>query len=112
MAALRSADWLEHRAVKDTAGALALQSRLDEGESEAIILALELGADLLLIDDRAGRMVAMEQGVRVIGLLGLLNEAKRQGLIERLAPVVAAVRQADFRISPALAERVLREAGE
>ena len=110
--ALSRADWLEHRAVKDTVAALALRSRLDEGESEAIILALELGADLLLIDERPGRRVAVEHGVRVVGLLGLLNEAKHRGLIERLTPVVTAIRQADFRISPELVERILREAGD
>lgn len=48
----------------------------------------------------------------MVGLLGLLSEAKQRGIIERLAPVIEEIRQADFRISTELVERVLRQAGE
>jgi len=109
---LRNAGWLEHRTVKDIAAVQILRAQLDLGESEAVVLSLELGADLLLIDERAGRVVAQGKGLRVVGLLGLLSEAKQRGIIERLAPVVEEIRQADFRISTELVERVLRQAGE
>jgi predicted nucleic acid-binding protein len=55
---------------------------LDRGEREAISLALEIGAAVLLIDDRKGRIEAARCGLRVAGTLGILEEAARRGLID------------------------------
>jgi predicted nucleic acid-binding protein len=52
------------------------QENIDLGEAEAIILALELKAGLLLMDERRGRAVAMSYGLQVTGLLGVLLQAK------------------------------------
>ena len=109
---LRQASWLEHRTVKDLAAVESLRLQLDRGESEAVVLSLELGADLLLMDERAGREAAQRKGLRVIGLLGLLSEAKQRRIIGLLAPVLEELRQADFRMSAELVDRVLRQAGE
>lgn len=75
--------WINVRQVIDRAVVERLQSevRLDPGESEAIALALELNADLLLIDERRGRAEANRLGVRITGLLGILVEAKQKNLI-------------------------------
>jgi predicted nucleic acid-binding protein len=67
--------WLEVKAVE---GSLAAVSEsIGEGEREAIALAEELRADILLIDDRDGRTEAARRGVAVTGTLGVLRTAAR-----------------------------------
>lgn len=86
---------------------------LDSGETEAIALALELSADFLLIDEKAGRAAAQSAGLDVVGVLGVMSEAKRAGLVSNVADMIRELREiASFRISRALELRVLRDAGE
>lgn len=86
---------------------------LDQGEAEAIALILEKRGDLLLIDERRGRRVAQREGVRVIGLLGVLLEAKRRRIIQSLHDTIGKLQAtAGFRISESLKTRLLGEAGE
>lgn len=59
-----------------------LGAKLGPGESEAITLAEELGAELLLIDERAGWAIATARGLQTIGTLGILREAHRAGLLD------------------------------
>ena len=87
---------------------------LDAGESAAITLALELGPalDELLMDDLAGRHVAEELGLPVLGLFGLLVEAKGAGLLIEVRPLLDVLIQDGARCSSALRAAVLRQAGE
>jgi len=73
--------WLRVVGVKDTARAARYAQIVDAGEAEAIELARELRADRLLIDERKGRKLAVDEGVAVIGLLGVVLVAKRRQLI-------------------------------
>lgn len=101
------------REPSDTEAVRRLQTELDPGESTAIALAVEVGADLILADERRGRRKAAEMGLEVVGLLGVVSEAKRRGLIPACRPVIEALeRDARFWISPRLRERFLALAGE
>jgi len=76
-------------------------------------LALERHADLILVDERLGRQVAMALGLRVTGLLGVLAEAKRAGLIERVKPVIEDLQErAGFWIGAELVAQVLIDLDE
>lgn len=89
-----------------------LQGRLGVGEREAIALTLEMNADLLLMDELAGRRTATSLGVRVMGTLGVLLRAKAQQLIPAVAPFIDQLLATGFYVDDELAERVRRTAGE
>src|SRR5699024_954152 len=75
------------------------QLRLDLGESEAITLADTMNADLIIIDERKSRSIAKDVGLRVTGTLGILVEAKRQGFIKELKPLLDKLMENGIRIS-------------
>lgn len=111
-AIVQQLNWVETRTVSNPAVVNALQVDLDIGEAEAIALAQELAADLLLIDEHMGRVIAARLGIRIIGLLGVMVEAKHRGLIREVKPLVDALINLGFRIGEDLYERVLQAAGE
>ena len=82
------------------------------GESEAISLALEVDARLVILDERAGRRLAQSLGLPIIGTLGVLLMGKRRGILPAMKPYLDRLIEFGFHISPALYERVLRDAGE
>ncbi len=110
---VKNADWIESRIPTNHALVATLKSELDEGEAEAISLADELKADLLLLDERLGRTVARRLGIRFIGLLGVLVKAKDKGLILAVKPLLDdLILKAGFWIKTDLYDRVLLEVGE
>jgi uncharacterized protein len=112
-AAVKRATWISVQPITNTLLVQSLRQDLDGGEAEAIVLALEINADLLLMDERLGRRVARHFGVSVSGLIGLCIEAKRKGIIAAIKPVLDSLRdRAGFRISPSLYELVLADSGE
>lgn len=107
------AQWL--RVVKLTASHLAqaLMLELDQGEAAAIALALELGHQQVLIDEREGRAKAKALGLQPIGILGVLLRAKFDGQITSVEAVMQSLqREAGFFIADKLFEAILIEAGE
>lgn len=112
---VKSAPWIEVRPVanRDVVEHFRLDARLDPGESEAIALALELNADLLLIDERRGRAEANRLGIRITGLLGVLVEAKQKQLIFAVKPLMdTLIAGCEFRVSSALYAQILTIVGE
>ncbi|WP_026732684.1 DUF3368 domain-containing protein [Fischerella sp. PCC 9605] len=112
---VQAASWLEVRQVVNRNAVKRLQHevKLDPGESEAIALALELNADLLLIDERRGRAEANRLGLRITGLLGILVEAKHQNLIVAIKPLMdTLIATSEFRVSSALYNQILEMVDE
>jgi uncharacterized protein len=90
-----------------------LAQEVDCCEAGAIALMLAKRGDVLLIDERRGRRVAQREGVPVIGLIGVLAEAKRRGMLDSLRDTLESLQHVTgFRISNELKVRVLAEAGE
>jgi predicted nucleic acid-binding protein len=105
--------WIRVEGVSDLTAVTNFRMELDAGEAEAIQLAKELRADRLLIDDRKGRSIAEEQGIKVIGLLGVILLAKSQGLIPLARPVVRRLQiEAEFFLSDEVMENALKSIGE
>jgi uncharacterized protein len=97
----------------NTRTASLLRHTLDSGEAAAIALALETNAELLLMDERLGRSIAKQAGIRIMGVLGVLVEAKKRLIIPEITPLVSdLITIAKFRIAPALKAHVLAMAGE
>jgi len=108
-----NAVWIERQSVANLDLVRALRQELDAGEAESIALALERQADLLLMDERLGREVALQLGVRTMGLVGLLAAAKHRGLLPAVKGPLQALRHvAGFRLSEQLVARVLHDEGE
>ncbi len=110
---LASESWLIIATANDRKRVQELRKDLDAGEAEAIVLAIERGADLLLVDERRGRRTAAAEGLKVMGLLGVVAGAKRAGLVDLAKPVLdELIRTARFWIGPELYAEVLAELGE
>jgi len=84
---------------------------LGSGERAVIALAQEHDA-VAVLDDRAARAYARSLGLDVIGTCGLLVEAKRLGCVARVKPIIEALRDKGFRLSPKVVEAALSAAGE
>jgi predicted nucleic acid-binding protein len=98
--------WLEIRAPLGSADPSL--ARLDPGERDAIILAAELGADQLIVDDREGRRLAEVRGIPVMGTLGVLKEAAAAGLLD-LRACVARLQTTSFYVAPEVLKNLLEE---
>jgi uncharacterized protein len=106
-------DWIQTRTVSDRTLVEALSNELDIGEAEAIALAVEVQADQVLIDERRGRLIASRLNLRYTGILGILVEAKSQGLVAEIKPLLdALINEAGFWVTEPLYTSVLKLVNE
>ena len=105
--------WIKRSSACEIAAEVIACGPLDPGESEALTLAIVLHADMVLIDESAGRAAASRLGLKLTGIAGILLRAKDAGLISAVAPLIEALRsEANFWLNAALEAEVLRLAGE
>jgi predicted nucleic acid-binding protein len=86
---------------------------LDPGEAESIVLAEEIRADQLLMDELKGRAEAVRRGLKPMGVLGVLLRAKEQAILTAVIPLLEQLEQAiNFFVSPALRAEIRRQSTE
>ncbi|BAB74503.1 DUF3368 domain-containing protein [Anabaena sp. FACHB-709] len=105
---VKTLHWIQVNPITNDDLVVSLRNKLDEGESSAIALALELKADWLIIDEQLGRQIAIEYNLKITGILGILIEAKSRGLILSVKPVLDdLINIAKFWVSRSLYNRIL-----
>ena len=103
--------WLEITAAPLVGAEDSSLETLDAGERAAIVLAVSIGADLLLVDDRARAMLAQRRGLAVTGTWGVMDLASRAGLLD-LRDAFVRLQKTNFRYPPSLMEMLLEEEGK
>ena len=106
---IKNAHWIKRKEVKNPLAVSMLMARLDPGEAETIVLAIEIGADILVLDERYAREIAEEKGLTVIGTVALLKRAKEKGLISDLKKSLDQLRTAGFRLSDDIYNACLKD---
>lgn len=107
-----ASDWVKIEKLKDRTIFNQLRQDLDPGEAEAIALAQELNSGLL-IDEKKGRKIAQDMGLKITGIVGILITAKDLGLIPQIKPLLDDLQQkAGFYLSNPLRNHALMLAGE
>ena len=111
--------WIVQKNVKNISQVTSLQNMaraegdtLDPGESEAIILGKEMNAEFIIIDEDTGRTYAKREGLKPIGMLGILLKAKEARQIDNVKNYMDLLRGAGFHLKDNLYNYVLVQAGE
>lgn len=108
---LSKIDWIKIIDIEDK-NALKYFLDIDAGEAEAIILATELNADLILMDEKLGRFYANNANLTISGTVGILIRAKNLGFISAIKPLLIKLRQREVWINDKLMNEALELAGE
>ena len=113
-AEVKAAQWISRQTVTDSDQVRVLQSQhsLHLGECATIILAQEINAEQVVLDDNAARQEAIARGLPVIGTVGILLIAKNRGVIRTVGPILDDLRAHGTRISQNLYYQAMTKAGE
>lgn len=109
--ALSKIDWINIIETQDKQ-AVKYFLDLDEGEAEAIVLAAEIKADLIILDEKLGRFHAKHADLKITGTIGILIKAKSEGLIGELKPLLNELIDKEVWISEKLISEILKKVGE
>jgi len=107
-----AAKWIKTVKVQDQLAVEVLLDELDRGEAETIVLARELNADWVLMDEKKGRRKLTQLGIPKIGTLGILLKAKQIGLIPAIRDDLLTLREQGFSISQPVIDAVLKQVDE
>ena len=105
-------EWIEVRKVDSNLDRRMYRAKLHEGEVEVMLLAQEIGADAVVIDDGAARRTAEYLGLPLTGTLGVMIKAKQRGLLEAVMPVVQQMEQNGIFFSKELKEKIRKLSNE
>ncbi len=104
--------WINVKAVSNPKLKEYLCLNLDEGEACTIVLAEEINAELVLMDDYWGRKIAEYRNLKVTGTLGIISRAKNEGIINKVKPLIDKLIQSGFWIGDNLYKAVLKQNNE
>lgn len=109
---IKTKKWIKTRKIKNKLAKEYLLTEIDDGEAEVIILAEELKAGAIIMDDKLGRRIAKLRGIKVTGTLRILVAAKGKGLITEIKPLIERIKGIGFWISDDVYKAILKEAKE
>lgn len=105
-------DWVEIEKAKDNYRQQLLEMQIDTGEASAMALALETPDSTIIIDDYRARKIAEKLKLNYTGTIGVIIKAKLKGVIPSIKPILAKIKQTDFRLGIDVEQQALKEAKE
>ena len=105
-------EWMEIHEVDPNLDRRMYRAKLHDGEVEVMLLAREIGADAVVIDDNSDRKTAEYLGLPLTGTLGILLKAKQRGLLEAVMPVILHMERNGIFFSTELKEKIRKLANE
>jgi predicted nucleic acid-binding protein len=105
-------EWVDVVSVTDKYRQQILEMQIDKGESSAIALALETPNSTVILDDYKARKIAERLGIPYTGTIGVIIKAKLTGVIPSIRPLLAKIKQTNFRITVDIEALALIEANE
>lgn len=108
----RLPDWVVIESVNDKHSQKILETQVDKGEASALALAIETSDSTIIVNDYRARKVAEKLGINYTGTIGVIIKAKLKGIILSIKPLLAKIRQTEFRITDEIEQQALKEASE
>lgn len=109
---VKECTWIKVAKTSDTILKSYLMQTLDEGEAEVIVLADEVKADLVIIDERLARNYVEKAGIKLIGTLGILAKSKLEGYVPCIRDLIHEMLSKGIWFNKALVNRILTELSE